>query len=297
MSEQRHRTVVVAEAGQEVAVHVGNTADGRWFRLWSSLVDHGVIKKLSLAECRTLIVMAKFANRETWEAWPSIATIAQQAGLTIRPVEKAITRLEELGVLTKVQAGGGRGRSTVWQLSEPGRPRPKTPSHETVFSKTVFPETKNTVPRDGGTRRGTRRSSSSTANPAPATVAPADEHAAAGQDQVQEVERVLAVHKIGRTRRENLARQAAEAGVSSTRITEVLDATDGGPGLKIAKVEDLIDAAHAVRERAEAKVQTDAERIQAEAAEREAVAAEVLTGPDRAAALERGKKIIRDRLK
>ena len=61
--EQRHRTVVVAEADQEVAVHVGNTADGRWFRIWSSLVDHGVIKKLSLAECRTLIVMAKFAKR------------------------------------------------------------------------------------------------------------------------------------------------------------------------------------------------------------------------------------------
>ena len=121
-------------------------------------------------------------------------------------------------------------------------------------------------------------------DPTPAPAAPVGEQdAAAGDDQVEQIEQVLAVHKIGRTRRGELARQADDAGLTAGQVGDILDSTTGGGGLKIRKVEDLIDAAHATRERAQARV--------------EAEAADVLTGSDRAAALERGRRIIADRLK
>jgi len=157
MSDTPHTTVITSD--EPVRVNVGGDSSGHWFRLWSSLVDHGIVGKMTLAECRTLIVLAKFASWDTWESWPSVAKIAQLAGLTTRPVEKALANLERLGVLTKVQSGGGRGRTAVWKLTEPGRPRPlETPSQKTGFVQTGFGEKPrpavriNPVPRDGGTR-------------------------------------------------------------------------------------------------------------------------------------------------
>ena len=130
----------------------------------------------------------------------------------------------------------------------------------------------------------------------PKPTGPPKAAAAGDDDQVEQIEQVLAVHKIGRARRGELAQQANDAGLTAGQVGDTLDSTTGGGGLKIARVQDAIDAAHATRERAEARGQADAERVQAEAAEREAEAAGVLTGAERQAAFDRGKKLIRDRV-
>ena len=81
--------------------------------------------------------------------------------------------------------------------------------------------------------------------------------------------------------------------MGAERVAAVLDATDGGGGLKIAKVQDAIDAAIAARARAEAQVQADAEQAQREREQREAEQAEVVAGEDRKRLIQQGLERLR----
>ena len=71
--------------------------------------------KLSGCEHRVLLVIACHARKETRVARPSIETIADEANLDRRTVQRAISQLEAKGVLKRLP-GGGRGRSSEYQI-------------------------------------------------------------------------------------------------------------------------------------------------------------------------------------
>ncbi|HKX31349.1 MAG TPA: helix-turn-helix domain-containing protein [Blastocatellia bacterium] len=84
--------------------------------------------------------------------WPSMPVIAEACEITQRGAEKIIAAFVKDGVITRVTAGGGRGRSTVYRLElpleveqNPGPPfgvsEVKTPNGETPY-----PETPNLEP-------------------------------------------------------------------------------------------------------------------------------------------------------
>ena len=272
MSQQRHTTVIQSDSEPTIVI---DDANGGWFRLWNSIVLSGKWASLSSAAKAVLVVLAQHANRE-WIAFPGRARIQKYAGVGRTQARSAVRELEAKGLIVLRGAGSGLV-TTTYQILQPDtgpeiRPGSEIrPSRKSGGRGAGNPTPNKTIESD----------SSSTANPAPTTTPPAEKRAAAGLDPVQEIEQVLAVHRIGRARRGNLAHQAVAAGVSSTRITDVLDATDGGPGLKIAKVEDLIDAAHAAKGQATAKAKVEADLGEQERQRREAEEAEIVTGDDR----------------
>jgi hypothetical protein len=75
------------------------------------------VNRLDLAggQFRVLSVIACHARKETRIARPSIETIADEANLDRRTVQRAIRQLEAKGVLKRLP-GGGRRRSTEYQI-------------------------------------------------------------------------------------------------------------------------------------------------------------------------------------
>jgi hypothetical protein len=72
-----------------------------------------------------LLVLAEHANGDS-PAWPSVATIAQEANITERGVQLALHELERLGEV-KVDPGGGRKRCNGYHLPKtPNSVRPST---------------------------------------------------------------------------------------------------------------------------------------------------------------------------
>ena len=285
---ERHKHHVYVEADQEISLNIIDGGDGFGFRLFNAIVDTGTWAQLSPSAAKVLVALARNVNDQARQkkgdgiAWPSIPTIARLAGTKERVTYYAIDELERVGLLTK-RAGGGGAKSTTYQLLEPGGGNAHAP-HPCTH---VHPK-KNERRRSNNSSISTAPTRARSSAPKPSRGAPAP---AAGSD-VQAIEQTMATQKIGNPRRQVLARQAADAGLSPGQVADVLDKAaefGAGPGLRIRRVEDLIDAAHASRDRAQARVQVDAERIQAEAAG-------VLTGAERQAALERGKRIIADRL-
>jgi hypothetical protein len=70
---------------------------------------------LAGSQFKVLSVIACHARKETRIARPSIETIADEANLDRRTVQRAIRRLEAKGVLKRLP-GGGRGRSSEYQI-------------------------------------------------------------------------------------------------------------------------------------------------------------------------------------
>jgi AraC-like DNA-binding protein len=70
---------------------------------------------LAGGQFRVLSVIACHARKETRIARPSIETIADEANLDRRTVQRAISQLEAKGVLKRLP-GGGRGRSSEYQI-------------------------------------------------------------------------------------------------------------------------------------------------------------------------------------
>ena len=64
-----------------------------------------------------LMMLAYHANPETGIAWPSNRTLAAETGHHYRTVQNVTRRLESEGYITRVKAGGGRGRTTRWSLN------------------------------------------------------------------------------------------------------------------------------------------------------------------------------------
>lgn len=114
----KHTTVITSDA--PVAVMV-DPPEGRWFRVFCSLVDSGAWARLSDAGKAVYVVLAKHCGPQ-WVAWPSGPTIAHLAGVSERQVWRATKELEGEGLISR-RAGGGR-KSTLYQLHD----LPQTPS-------------------------------------------------------------------------------------------------------------------------------------------------------------------------
>jgi hypothetical protein len=62
---------------------------------------------LTAAPWKVLVVIAKHADPDGTNAWPSIATIARLAQVVERTVRRALVELERLGLLVVIPNGGG----------------------------------------------------------------------------------------------------------------------------------------------------------------------------------------------
>jgi hypothetical protein len=74
---------------------------------------------------RVYIVLAKRADNSTGEAWPGRSTIAREANISLRSVDRGIAELEQLGALKKTRRFDDRGYSksslyVVYRVSQGG---------------------------------------------------------------------------------------------------------------------------------------------------------------------------------
>ena len=245
--DQPHTTVIRTD--EPVSIHVGEGGDGRWFRLFHAIVTQGVVGKLTAAEARTLIVLAAHAGND-WEAWPGVDRIAEQANLTSRGVRKALTQLEKFGLIARVQAGGGRKRTTIWRLTEPRPQRPAAP--KTLNRRSV--NTGSGIPQKPGTGvpqnpervfRGTRLKELDS-NSSPSLEPPA---ATAGDPETDpEILDALTAAEIGEPARSRLA--ALEGMTAGLVERTVRKCQDKPGGVLIRALEAAAEAAVVRRRRA-----------------------------------------------
>jgi hypothetical protein len=110
MSE-KHTTIISSDEPVSVTVRT----DGRWFRVFHSLVESGVFARLSDSACRVMVVLAKHGSGDRWLVWPSMSTIIRLSGVGRRSAYRAISELEGEGVVRRRSGGGGR-QSTLYEI-------------------------------------------------------------------------------------------------------------------------------------------------------------------------------------
>ena len=93
---ERHKHHIFVEADTEVAVNIGDPADGRWFKMWHSLIESGKWASLTSAAAKVYPVLAKHSDKQ-WLSWPSTARIMKLTGLSRPSVFRAIADLERQG--------------------------------------------------------------------------------------------------------------------------------------------------------------------------------------------------------
>ena len=106
---QKHTTVITSDEPVKVIVQT----EGRWFRLFASLVESGTWARMSDPACRVYVALAKHCD-ERWIAWPSLRTLSRLAGCSAASVKRALRELQAEGLLNR-RRGGGRC-STVYEL-------------------------------------------------------------------------------------------------------------------------------------------------------------------------------------
>jgi hypothetical protein len=65
------------------------------------------------------LVISTYMGKDRLTAWPSRATIASAASLTVRTVERAIRRIEQSGLLKIVWSDGGNNRPNLYAAAFP----------------------------------------------------------------------------------------------------------------------------------------------------------------------------------
>ncbi|MCA3572748.1 MAG: helix-turn-helix domain-containing protein [Aestuariivirga sp.] len=85
---------------------------------WSWLDQVSSDPALSALAFRTAYVIARYTNRQTGDAWPSLETLAKAVGATDRSVKRCIAELCDAGYLQKRR--GGFGKSNRYQMELPG---------------------------------------------------------------------------------------------------------------------------------------------------------------------------------
>ncbi len=79
-------------------------------------VDSGGLTQLAGSEIKVMLVLYRFADFQTGDCWPSLATIARLTGMDIRSITRALQALEIKGIITKEQKGRGCRRPTIRKL-------------------------------------------------------------------------------------------------------------------------------------------------------------------------------------
>lgn len=81
---------------------------------WVDQIRGGAMASLTGSQAKVYTALLAHASHERL-AWPSVATLAGEVGLSARTVQYALRGLVGLGYIELAQAGGGR-RSTVYRL-------------------------------------------------------------------------------------------------------------------------------------------------------------------------------------
>lgn len=121
----------------------------RWYRqVWSD----GTLGTKPASYKLVMLALADFADDETGACWPSIATLAQMAGLKERQTQNIVHDLAANGYLT-ISIARGRSNSNNYTLLEKGAPRYTFTEEEKVHptapltEEKVHPSTKKGAPQ------------------------------------------------------------------------------------------------------------------------------------------------------
>ncbi len=82
-------------------------------------VESGAVAGMTPADAKVYLVLCAHVRSKTWDANPSIARLAELAGMSSRSVYRAVSRLEKTGLLI-VTSGGGRGHTSTYRLTGNG---------------------------------------------------------------------------------------------------------------------------------------------------------------------------------
>jgi hypothetical protein len=133
------------------------TASSYFFRVEHDLLRSEAFKTLGGSAIKVYLVIGLYSDFGTDWAYPSIRTIARQAGLSRQTVLSAVAELTQLGLLATNKA---KGRSTAYRIirQEPKRPsrstskviaQPRTQPGTGQISLEGWPETGQTLLDDG----------------------------------------------------------------------------------------------------------------------------------------------------
>ena len=105
------------------------TSSSYFFRVEHDLLRSEAFKTLGGSAIKVYLVIGLYSDFGTDWAYPSIRTIASQAGLSRQTVIAAIAQLTDLGFLATNKS---KGRSTAYRIirqapSRPSHPRPRNP--------------------------------------------------------------------------------------------------------------------------------------------------------------------------
>ncbi len=106
------------------------TASSYFFRVEHDLLRSEAFKTLGGSAIKVYLVIGLYSDFGTDWAYPSIRTIARQAGLSRQTVLTAVEQLTQIGLLATNKA---KGRSTAYRIirqapQRPSRSSAKTPS-------------------------------------------------------------------------------------------------------------------------------------------------------------------------
>lgn len=110
---------------------------------------------LSAEHRLVLVTLADHARPDGTGAWPAVATIAHRLGCAPRSVQRALKRLESLGLIKRgdqrmVSHLPGNRRPTVWTLRIGARIDESTPQLEDTQLVDVTPTPEDVIHRDRG---------------------------------------------------------------------------------------------------------------------------------------------------
>ena len=115
-------------------IEVRDLRPGGWFRLDNAVIDdHGA--ELGAYGIAVYCVLCRFADNETQETYPSLATIAGLIGCSRRTVIRIIPKLEELGLICveKVRSEhGDYDHNRYWLLAVGGSDSQSPPTEGVV---------------------------------------------------------------------------------------------------------------------------------------------------------------------
>src|SRR3954469_5777118 len=95
--------------------------DSYFFRVEHDLLRSGAFKALGGSAIKVYLVIGLYADFDSGWAYPSIRTIARQAGLSRQTVLDAIGELASAGLLATNKS---RGKSTAYKIIRQGPERP-----------------------------------------------------------------------------------------------------------------------------------------------------------------------------
>lgn len=80
------------------------------------LVQSGIISELNCSELKVFVAISGYINGKTWSCYPSVKTLADNAGVSVRTVQRATSNLEAKGILF-ITPSAGRNFTNIYTIS------------------------------------------------------------------------------------------------------------------------------------------------------------------------------------